>query len=111
MSDGEQMTRIARFAIAQLEEELAREDPVYAAERKQHEAEMKAWRRERDQLCSEIVRAQIPFVIAVAHKSDVIGEAAASVLQVSDFLYQQDAPAKLIRNFLRALTPLVRGAE
>lgn len=91
----------ARLGARQVMDEYARGDPRFAAELRKHRREMKARQRERDQLADEMNHKQIPFFVATLNPPGSVADAAWVVLKVSDFLFDNDAPAGLIRDLLR----------
>jgi hypothetical protein len=99
----------ARIGAKQVLDELARDDPVFAAERRESRRKLKAWQRERRRLASEVGHLQIPFVVAAVNGSEPEREAPVVVLQISNYLFENDAPAELIRDLLRVAKQWLQG--
>ena len=90
-------------------DEFARLDPQFAAEQKKHDAEMRAWRRRRQRLARQVRHEEIPFVVAALGSDQMRGEAAAILLRVMDFLWEQDAPSDLMLSLLTKTLPLIKA--
>ena len=98
--DGEPLAKAgARIGAKQVLRELEQIDPAFAAMGKKHRREMREWKKRRRELADRIARLQAPYFVAAMHTRDDTQIACMSVLTLTDWMFEQDAPEDLFDQF------------